>query len=310
VPLSFPELVYVTIVLGAGAYALVRTLVLLGVTRRLRIGNVKKRRRFESLPTGSPIDAPRDVAVERGIESIERHFSVMRRLLVPLIALLALLLAAPAFLADSSATTASMIGTVVAVVVGFAVRPFLENAVAGLVISSSRLVRIGDTVRVDDWYGTIEDITATHTAVKVWDWRRYLVPNSRMLGSAFFNYSLYDTFVWAYAEFWVTPDADLDEVREIALRAPLESPYFSSREDPTFWIIGIHKDAICCWVAAWADTPSGAWALTHDMRTTLLADLRRRGIPLSVQRHRVSSEPMADAPFPRPREGAGESAGR
>lgn len=294
--LSVAEQIYVGLVLAVGGYALVRTLMLLGVTRRLRIRGVQERRRFESVRTGSPVDDPKAVALERGIESIEKHFSVLRRLLIPLIAFLTLLLAAPAFLASTSATTASMTGAVIAVVLGLALRPFLENAVGGLVISSSGLVRIGDTVRLDDWYGTIEDITTTHTTIKVWDWRRYLVPNSRMLQSAFFNYSLFDTYQWAYVEFWVAPDVDLDEVREIAVQSPLRSAHFSKREEPKFWIIRIEKDAICCWVAAWADTPSGAWALTNDIRTELLGELRRRGIPLSLQRHHWSSESSPGAP--------------
>lgn len=288
--LSVAETVYVIVVISIGAYALIRTLLLLGVVRRGRIRNVRARKRFDAIRTDSPVDDPKNVALERGVESIEKHFSVLRRLLVPLILLLTALLAAPAFLGDESATTASLIGAVVAVILGLALRPFLENAVAGLVISSSKLVRIGDAVRIDDWYGTIEDITPTHTTVKVWDWRRYLVPNSRMLQSAFFNYSLFDTYQWAYVEFWVAPGVDLEEVREIALRAPLDSPHFSKREDPRFWIIGIEKDAICCWVAAWADTPSGSWALTNDIRTELLRELARRKIPLSLQRHQWTTE--------------------
>ena len=293
-PLTTPEIVYVLVVLGAGAYALVRTLVFLRAARRARIHNVEKRRRFNAVTTKFPQEDLTAVAVERGRESIESHFSVLRRLLIPLIVGVSVLLASIPLLAGTSATTASMIGAVVAVVLGLALRPFLENAVAGLVFSTSQLIRIGDTVRIDDVYGTVEDITTTHTAIKAWDWRRYLVPNGRMLQSAFFNYSLFDTHQWAYVEFWVAPDADLDEVRNIALRSPRHSQHFSRREDPAFWIIDIEKDAIKCWVAAWADSPSDAWALTHDMRTALLRELRSQAIPLSLQRHCWTLEPAGD----------------
>ncbi|MFT5291459.1 MAG: hypothetical protein ACI8Y8_001116 [Planctomycetota bacterium] len=98
----------------------------------------------------------------------------------------------------------------------------------------------------------------------------------------------------AYVEFWVAPDVDLDEVREIAAQSPLRSEHFAKRGDPRFWIIRIEKDEVCCWVAAWADTPSAAWALTNDVRTELLGELRRRGIPLSLQRHHWSSETPRD----------------
>ena len=297
-PISTGELIYVLVVIGAGGYALARTWVFLRSTRAARLSSVEQRRRFEAVRTAGPIDDPKAVAFERGVESIKTHFSVLRRLLLPSLAGATLFLASIPFVAATSAPVASLAGAALAVLIGLAVRPFLENAIAGLVISSSRLVRIGDTVRIDDWYGTVEDITATHTTLKVWDWRRYLVPNSRMLGSAFFNYSLHDTYQWAYVEFWVAPDADLDTVRELALRAPLDSPHFAGHEDPRFWVMRIERDAICCWVAAWADTPSAAWLLTDNIRTHLLRELRQRNIPLSLQRHHWSPDHAAPGPLP------------
>ena len=286
--LSVGEIVYVAAVLVIGVYALLRTLTYLRSARQSRVRLIEKRRRFEAVPTETPIEHPKEVSLERGLESIESHFSVMRRLLIPTIAGITLLLAAVPFVAE---TSASIVAAVLAVLAGLALRPFLENAVAGMVISSSRLVRIGDTVRVDDWFGTVEDITSTHTAVKVWDWRRYLVPNSRMLQSAFFNYSLFDTYQWAYVEFWVAPDADIDEVKALAVELPSRSDYFSGREEPAFWVVRIEKDAICCWLAAWADSPSAGWGLANDVRTHLLREFRARDIPLALQRHRWSAEP-------------------
>ncbi len=293
-PLSTAEIIYVVLVLAVGLYAAARTLIFLRSSRQARIQNVEHRRRFESVLTNGPIDDAKSVALERGRESIESHFTVLRRLLVPIILGTTVALAGLPFIAATSASSASIVAAVLAALVGLAMRPFLENAIAGLVISASRLVRIGDTVRIDDWYGTVEDITATHTTVKVWDWRRYLVPNGRMLQSAFFNYSLFDTYQWAYVEFFLAPDADLDEVREIAIAVPKRSRFFTNKEDPQFWVIRIEKDAICCWVAAWADTPSAAWSLTNDIRTDLLRELRRRGVPMSLQRHEwVGAKPVS-----------------
>lgn len=289
-PLSASELIYVFLVIGSGSYALLRTAYFLRSSEKARIKRIEQRRGFESVNTSSPVQNPTTVARERGVESVASHFSVLRRLLIPIIAATTILLAAVPFIAGTSASSASILAAVVAVLAGVALRPFLENAIAGLVISSSGLVRIGDTVRVDNLYGTVEDITATHTTVKLWDWRRYLVPNSRMLESSFFNYSLFDTYQWAYVEFFVAPEADLDAVCELAVQIPQRSPHFSGHETPRCWIISIEKDAVCCWLAAWADSPSGAWALTDDVRRELLRELRQRGIPLSMQRHRYTAD--------------------
>lgn len=289
-PISASEIIYVLAVLAIGAYALIRVLRFLHASRSARLKQVERRRRFDVIRTETPLDHPNEVALERGVESIETHFSVLRRLLVPLIVGATLVLAAIPFIAATSASSATVVAAVTAALVGLALRPFLENAFAGLVISSSRLVRIGDTVRLDDCYGTVEDITVTHTTIKAWDWRRYLVPNGRMLESTFFNYSLFDTYQWAYVEFFVAPDADLDEVARIAVEVPTRSKFFSGSEKPKFWVMRIEKDTVCCWVAAWANSASDAWALSHDIRTDLLRELRTRGLPLSLQRLAITPQ--------------------
>jgi small-conductance mechanosensitive channel len=57
-------------------------------------------------------------------------------------------------------------------------------------------------VLVEGFYGTIEDVTLTHTVVKIWDWRRYVIPDARMLSDPFVSASLFDPFVWSSVEFW------------------------------------------------------------------------------------------------------------
>ncbi len=288
--LSTVDLIYIAIVLSGGAGLLWRTLVFLGTVREGRLGKLQRRRLFDSVPRKDPRDNGKQVALEKGEEAIQRHFTVMRRVLIPLIVGLTLLLAALPILAESSASAASIFGAVLAVVIGLAARPFLENAIAGIVISASRLVRIGDTVRIDDLYGTVEDITATHTAVKLWDWRRYLVPNSTMLQRAFLNHSVFDTLEWANVEFWVSPEADIAEVKSLALDAATRTGKVAGDEAPEFWVREMQRDGVCCVVAAWAATATDAWALRSGVRERLLGDFRERGIATMLSRHAVARE--------------------
>ena len=297
--------IYVACIAGIGLFVLVRALYWLDRSRQQRRAVVEEKERFEAIRTKTPISNPTTVAKERALESIETHFSVTRRVLVPVVLGVTGVLVSLPFLAKAPAAVVPVYAAAVTVLLGLAVRPLLENAIAGLVISSSRMVRIGDTVRVDDMYGTVEDITPTHTTIKIWDWRRYLVPNSRMLQSAFFNYSLFDTFQWAYVEFWVSYDADLERVREIAVSAPSTSQHFSNAEPPKFWLVDLERDAVRCWVAAWANTPSEAWALTHDIRTELVRALQIEGITTHLQHHELQqskgttpTSKNGRAPFP------------
>lgn len=291
--LSLAEFVYISFVLLGGGLVLFRALTYLGTLREGRLQRLARRGRFDPVPTATPLSDPKQVATHRGERSIERQFTVMRRMVVPMITGFTLFLASIPILASSAASTLSLISGALAVVVGFASRPFLENAISGLVISGSGLLRIGDTVRIDDFYGTVEDITPTHTAVKLWDWRRYLIPNTTMLQRPMLNHSLYDQFEWAWVDFWVAPGADLDEVQRLAVEVAKSSEYRTGAEAPYFWVTRIDKEAVGCAVATWAASATDAWSLRADVRQRIMGMLRQRGITTMQSRHQLDAEGQA-----------------
>jgi small-conductance mechanosensitive channel len=189
----------------------------------------------------------------------------------------------------------SAVVAVITVVLGVAARPLIENAMSGLVISYSRLVNLGDTVRIDDVYGTVEDITITHTTIKVWDWRRYIVPNSKMIQHSFYNYSVVDKFEWTYVDFWIAYDADFEAVEKIAREIPTKSKHFADYEEPQVWVMELAPEGMRCWLAAWANAPSDAWYLRNDMRTELVRELAKAGIATHLRRHELTDRRKAAA---------------
>ena len=261
----------------------------LKLKQKALVQHIEDRKRFDAINTESPIDNATGEARERGLESVATRFSVMRRLLIPLLALLVVVALVVPLLGRVSATFLSLLVAAGAVLIGIAAKPLLENLFAGIVMSFSQPIRIGDTVRVDDHFGTIEDISITHTTIKIWDWRRYMVPNRCMMEKEFINYSINDKYQWAHVEFWIAPDTDLDQVRDIAVAAPSTSKHFADYEEPTFWIMEMAKEGVRCWIAAWADTPSAAWQLTHDIRAEISRRFQAAGIKTHSYRHEVDS---------------------
>lgn len=164
-------------------------------------------------PEGAPIEEQRSNA----LESVDNQFSIIRRTFFSVFFVVWLGFALFPFLGKFSAGVISVLGAGGAVLVGIAARPLLENLIAGYVVTFSKQFRRGHTVMVDGEYGTIEDITPTHTKVKLWDWRRYLVPNSQMLSKEVVHYSSKDGYIWARLKFYVDYETDISRLREIAI---------------------------------------------------------------------------------------------
>jgi small-conductance mechanosensitive channel len=106
---------------------------------------------------------------------------------------------------------------VAGLVIGLAAQRTLGSIVAGIQLSITQPIRIGDDVIVESEFGTIEEITLTYVVVRVWDERRLIVPMTRFLEQPFQNWTkvssqLHGT-VLLYADFTLPVDA---------LRAELE----------------------------------------------------------------------------------------
>src|SRR5664279_1696900 len=65
---------------------------------------------------------------------------------------------------------------VAGIVAGLAARPVLSNLFAGVQLAMTQPIRIDDQVVIENEWGTIEEITSTYVVVRLWDWRRMIVP--------------------------------------------------------------------------------------------------------------------------------------
>ena len=74
-------------------------------------------------------------------------------------------------------------------ILGLAARPLLTNLIAGMQIAITQPIRIEDAVIVEGEWGWIEDITSTYVVVRLWDWRRMVVPMSYFLEKPFQNWT-------------------------------------------------------------------------------------------------------------------------
>lgn len=247
-------------------------------TERKRKSKLREHSAMQPVETNTPIDSPMHISRQEAINNIGKRFSIIERMsIIAIIGFWFFLLFLPKMGGISSSVFSILIGSS-AVVVGIAARPFIENLISGIIISFSKPFRTGDTVLVDDKYGVVEDITLTFTMVKIWNWRRYIIPNSQMLSKTFVNYTIKDMFQWMHVEFWVSYQADLERVKQIAVEAALSSPNYAPHEKPTFWVMEMDKDGYKCWIAAWSNSPGAAWELGNDIRTRLLLDFRKHGI--------------------------------
>jgi small-conductance mechanosensitive channel len=104
---------------------------------------------------------------------------------------------------------------VLGLVVGFAARQTLANAVAGILLAITQPIRIGDLVTFEEQTGQVEDMRLTYTYIRLDDGRRLIVPNERLAQSSVVNHTILESHVQVEVSVWVPLDADVDKAMEL-----------------------------------------------------------------------------------------------
>jgi small-conductance mechanosensitive channel len=113
---------------------------------------------------------------------------------------------------------------VVGIIAGLALQPFLTNLVAGIQIATTQPIRIDDAVIVEGEWGTIEEITSTYVVVKLWDWRRLVLPLTYFIEKPFQNWTRETARLIGTAMLYVDYEAPIDRLRAELERLCKASP--------------------------------------------------------------------------------------
>ncbi len=109
-------------------------------------------------------------------------------------------------------------------IVGFAARSTLGNAVAGVTIAFAQPVRIGDEVELRGERGTVEDITLLFTVLRLWDGKRMIVPNETLSTEVVKNLTLGAVARLVRADVLVPPKGDARALMEALLGVASAEP--------------------------------------------------------------------------------------
>src|SRR5579885_3068722 len=103
---------------------------------------------------------------------------------------------------------------VAGLVAGLAARPVLSNLFAGVQLAMTQPIRLGDSVVVENEFGTIEEITATYVVVRLWDLRRMIVPLSYFIEKPFQNWTRESSAIIGTAMFYLDYLAPVATIRD------------------------------------------------------------------------------------------------
>jgi len=109
-------------------------------------------------------------------------------------------------------------------IVGFAARSTLGNAVAGVTIAFAQPVRIGDEVELRGERGVVEDVTLLFTMIRLWDGKRMIVPNETLSTEVVKNLTLGSVSRMVRTDVLIPPKGDARAAMEALLGVAAAEP--------------------------------------------------------------------------------------
>jgi small-conductance mechanosensitive channel len=177
---------------------------------------------------------------------------------------------------------------VAGLIVGFAARPVLSNLIAGVQLAITQPIRLDDAVVIEGEWGWIEEITATYVVIRIWDWRRLIVPLSYLLEKPFQNWTRTSASiigsVHLYADYTVPVDRLREEFDEI-----LRQSENWDGEVKSLQVTNASERTVELRALMSARTSPAAWDLRCEVREKLIAYLQRE-YPEVLPRQRAEVE--------------------
>lgn len=158
---------------------------------------------------------PLDVPDNRRARQVRTQVTVVRRVTVAVLAVVAVgaaLITFPAVRAVGASLLAS--AGIAGVVVGLAAQSTLSNLFAGLQLAFSDWLRIDDVVVVEGEWGRVEDITLSYVVVHLWDDRRLVFPTSYFTSKPFQSWTRNEAALLGTVELDVDWSVPVEAMRE------------------------------------------------------------------------------------------------
>lgn len=183
-------------------------------------------------------------------------------------------------------------------IVGLAARPLLSNLIAGLQIAITQPIRIEDAVIIENEWGWVEDIASTYVVIRLWDWRRMVVPLSYFIEKPFQNWTRDTASLIGVIALHVDYRADVARIRRWLEEAVKQAKLWDG-EVVNLQVIDADSRTIELRALVSARNAPQSWDLRCEMREKLIAFIRDE-MPEALPRERAILIPSGndDRDFP------------
>jgi small-conductance mechanosensitive channel len=161
------------------------------------------------------------------------------------------------------------------VILGLALQPVLKNLIAGVQLAVTQPIRIDDALLVENEWGNVEEITSSYVVIRLWDWRRMIVPLSYFIEQPFQNWTRESAALIGTVFMYVDFTVGVGRLREELERIVRASPLWDGRV-VTLQVTDLKESTMEIRMLVSASTSPRAFDLRCEVREKMIAYVQQR----------------------------------
>jgi len=194
----------------------------------------------------------------------------------------------------------TIIAGALSVGIGFGLQNIVNNFVSGLILLFERPVKVGDTINIDEQWGTITKIGLRSTVFETLDRAEIIVPNSELISQKVINWTLSNSVSRIVLPVGVAYGSRLEQVLKILTDVARQHPDVIDSPESSAIFTGFGNSSIDFELRAWIGDINKRLNVKSELGQAIDNAFREEGIVIPfppVDLHVKSVE--ADFPFRR-----------
>lgn len=164
---------------------------------------------------------------------------------------------------------------------GFGLQEVVANFVSGVIMLFERPARVGDTITIGEYTGTVAKIRTRATTIVDWDNREVVVPNKNFITERLINWTLSDTMTRIVLPIRVAYDADVDLVIDTLLGIAHSHPAVLKEPPPAALFLQLGESALHFELRVYVAEVRTRLQTTSDLHREIIKVFRGLGIAIA-----------------------------
>lgn len=186
-------------------------------------------------------------------------------------------------LAQIPLTVFAFLGGALAIGVGFGTQTIIKNLISGLILLMERQVRVGDSIEVDGFTGTVSEINLRSSTIKGFDGIDAILPNSALLENRVTNWTMSDQRVRRVVRVGVAYGSPLRQVADLIRGCAERHGQVLKQPEPQVQLEDFGDNALIFALFIWIDIRGNASGplIMSDLRFMIDSALAGAGISIA-----------------------------